>query len=112
MRRLRFVPLVLIVALMGCATLGVKPWNDRSPKEKASYFISIYNKQYNDTIRMANNPEITTAGRAVVRRKKALLTKMYVAVGTYNDVVVKGEIPTFMDEQAILDLINQLALEG
>ena len=108
----KFVPFILITALVGCATLGVKPWNDRSPKEKASYFISIYNKQYNDTLRMANSPDITPSGREVVRRKKSLLTKMYVAVGTYNDIVVKGEIPTFFDEQAILDLINQLALEG
>lgn len=114
MRSRKFVPilLVLAIALAGCATFGVKPWTERSPQEKSSYFMAIYNKQFNDTVRLAATPNITEAQKATIRKKKEILGKLYPAISFYDSIVARGEIPAIADEQAILDLINRLAMEG
>ena len=113
MRKYRIVALVLVAAfVVGCASIGVKPWGDRSPQEKASYFMAIYNKQFNDTVRLAQTPNITEAQKAVIRKKKEILGKLYPAISFYDSVVARGEVPAIVDEQAILDLINRLAMEG
>lgn len=113
MRNRKALWLFLIVVLVaGCATLGTKPWAERAPQEKASYFMSMYNKQFNDTLNMAKNPNITDAQRKVVRTKKDILTKLWLAIGTYDSIVIRGEIPSMLDEQTILNYINQLAAAG
>lgn len=113
MRSRKVLWLFLIVVLVaGCATLGTKPWAERAPQEKASYFMAMYNKQFNDTMNMAKNPNITDAQRKTVRTKKAILEKLWVAIGTYDSVVIRGEIPSALEEQRILDYINQLAAGG
>lgn len=113
MNRNRYIfAAVLILFVAGCATVGVKPWSDRSPQEKSSYFMAIYNKQFNDTVAMASNPNITEAQKQIVRKKKAILKELWPAITFYDSVVARGEIPAIMDEQAILDLINRLAMEG
>ena len=113
MNRNRSILVVLILVLVaGCASLGVKPWMERTPQEKASYFMSIYNKQFTDTMNMAKNPNITEEQRKVVRVKKDLLTKLWLAIGTYDSIIIRGEIPSLLDEQKILDYINQLAAGG
>lgn len=112
MRR-RLVALgILVLFIAGCASFGVKPWTERSPQEKASYFMAIYNKQFNDTVRLAGTPNITEAQKVVVRKKKEILGKLYPAISFYDSIVARGEIPAIADEQAILDLINRLAMEG
>ena len=115
MRKARWVvPLLLIVFVAGCATfnLGLKPWSERSPKEKASYFMSIYNAQYNDTLSMASSATLTDAQRKVVRAKKDVLMKLWPAIQAYDTIAVHGGIPTQLDEQVILDYINRLATMG
>lgn len=106
------ISVVILLLLVGCATIGIKPWADRSPQEKASYFMSIYNKEFNDTRLVATNPNITDTQRKVVRIKKEILTKLWLAIGAYDSIVIRGEIPSIMDEQKILDYINQLATAG
>jgi len=113
MNRNRSILIVLILVLVaGCASLGVKPWMERTPQEKASYFMSMYNKQFTDTMNMATNPNITQEQRKVVRVKKDLLTKLWLAIGFYDSAVIRGEVPSILDEQKILDYINQLAAGG
>lgn len=113
MSRRRSVALLLVLAVLvaGCATMGitVKPWGDMTPKEKASQFVQTYNRQYEDTIFMATNPNITEAQKSVVRVKKAVLVKVWPMIKLYNATVVGGGVPSAADEQAILQLINQLA---
>ena len=110
--RKRFAALgILILFLSGCAAMGVKPWTDRSPQEKASYFMSIYNKVYADTARVAQTPGITEAQKVTVRKKVEILKKLHPAILAYDSIVARGEIPAIADEQAILDLINRLTME-
>jgi hypothetical protein len=109
----RVVLLCLLAAvLIGCATVGVKPWAERSPMEKSSYFMSIYNRQYADAMAMASNSNLTEAQKVVVRKKKDVLEKAWPAIRAYDDIAVRGEIPSALSEQAILDYINQLATLG
>lgn len=101
-----------IFCVLGCATFGVKPWAERSPQERASYFQAIYNREYSDTMLMAANPTITSAQRDVVRAKREILIKLWPAIKAYDDIVVRGEIPTILDEDTIMNLLNRLATIG
>lgn len=113
MKRAKYLLGFLVIALIaGCATVGVKPWNERSPQEKSSYFMAIYNKQFQDTLRMAETPNLTEAQKNIVRKKKEILGKLWPAIQYYDSIVVRGEVPSVLNEQAILDLINRLATEG
>jgi polysaccharide pyruvyl transferase WcaK-like protein len=89
-----------------------KPWDERTPTEKSSYFMAIYNAQFRDTVAMASNPNITNDQRQIVRAKKQILSELWPAIQAYDTVVVHGGIPTQLSEQAILDYINRLATLG
>lgn len=108
----RCMSIVALVVLAGCASVGVKPWTERSPQEKSSYFMAIYNREFDDTMAMAKNPAITEAQKDVVRVKKNVLKKLWPAIKAYDEIVVQGKIPSVFDEQNILDMINRLATVG
>ena len=79
MRTMKVVMLmVLVLFIAGCATFGGgKTYKDMTPKEKSTYFMGIYNKQYADTLAMANTPNLTEDQKKVVRTKKEILTKAW-----------------------------------
>jgi hypothetical protein len=106
--------LIAIAILSGCATMSItaKPWGQMTPKEKSSQFIQTYNTQYQDTMFMASNPNITEEQKWIVRTKKAILTKAWPIIKVYDAVAAGGGVPSPQDEQAILELINQLATMG
>jgi len=113
------MPSMIIVALLiptfllaGCATFGVKPWGERTAIEKSVFFMDFYKSQYNDTMAMATNPEITEPQKKIVREKKKLLFNMKLLVRSYDDYAKGGlTVPDGL-EQKILDLINRLATMG
>jgi uncharacterized lipoprotein YajG len=106
--------LVLAVFLAGCATVGItaKPWSQMTPKEKSVQFIQTYNTQYENTMFMASNPNITDAQRVIVRQKKAILAKAWPLLKLYDAVAAGGGVPSASDEASILNLIDQLATMG
>jgi hypothetical protein len=99
---------IVLVACVSCATLGLKSWSAYTPKEKALAILDAYNGQYNDTFSMASNPSITPAQKEVVRQKKATLTKVYPLIQVYVGIIESGKVPSQSQEQAILNLLNQL----
>lgn len=98
----------VLCILAGCATLGLTPWAERSPKEKALAFMQFYNSEYQDTFRMATDPKSTSAQKEVAMAKKKILQKLYPLIQGYDAIVVEGKIPPIDLEQQILGLINKL----
>lgn len=114
MRTMKVVTLmVLVLFIAGCATFGGgKTYKDMTPKEKSTYFMGIYNKQYADTLAMANTPNLTEDQKKVVRTKKEILTKAWPMIQTYDAIAAGGGTPSADAEAAINNLINQLVTAG
>ena len=100
--------IVLCAAFVSCATLGLKSWSDRTPKEKSLAFMQFYNSEYRDTMALATSPQITPAQKELVKAKKAVLGKLYPLIQGYDDLLVNGKIPSLDLENQILGLINQM----
>ena len=106
------IVLALCLTLAACATVNVgKPWNEWTPKEKAVYFMRIYNTQYADTMALAKTGTLTEAQKKVVRAKKELLTQVRPLLIIYSGTVEAGGIPPADTEREILALINQLTAQ-
>lgn len=110
MRKFKIIGISLLVVMIlgACATLGVKPWAERSPREKALVILQTYNSEYQNTMTMALRTDLTDAQKQIVRTKKEILTQLYPLVKVYLGVVEAGGIPSAMNEQEILNLIDQL----
>ena len=105
--------LVLLFAVVGCATINLgKPWEERTPQEKALTILDAYNAQYKNTMAMALNPNLTEAQKEVVRVKKATLTELWPLVDIYVTTVEAGGVPSPENEAAILRLIDRLVMLG
>ena len=108
MKRKRiFLLLLLAIFLIGCAGT-IKPWNERSSKEKALAFMEMYNAQYDDTMRLALRPDLTEDGKKMVREKKKLLIKANKLMKIYLEIVEKG-LGSIGLENEIMELLEKLA---
>ena len=107
-----FVVLAFIVASCGTLNIGMKPFNQMTAKEKSTYFMGVYNKQYADTMAMAAMPNLVEQQKKVVRAKKDILTKAWPMIQAYDAIAVGGGTPSPAAEDAINNLINQLILVG
>lgn len=109
-KRKYLVVLLILVFGLGCATLGVKPWGERTPKEKALVFLQAFNAQFADTMAMAKNPSLTETQKEIVRVKKIALKEIKPLIEAYDAIVVAGGVPSMELEQKILDYINRLVM--
>lgn len=104
-----FVLFIAIAFLVSCMPqTGLKPVSDMSPKEKATFFMSVYNAQAEDYKKMVTTPNMTDDQKQVLREKKKLLTELYPMIGAYTTYVDAGAIPDAATEAAITGIINQL----
>ncbi len=102
--------LALVLTLCACTGLmqNVKPWADRTPKEKALAINEAYNSEFRDAMRMATDPTSTPTQLDVAMQKKAVLSEIWPLLVAYNRIVNKGNSSTKADEDAILELFNKL----
>lgn len=115
-RKILLLPL-LLVFIAGCAMFGAqqsgqKAFADMNSIEKATYFQEMYNKQYDDTKSMGEQPTLTPAQKKIYDTKRQLLTKAWPLIRLYRNVVINGGIPSPGTEQQINDIINQLIAAG
>jgi len=116
----RKVQLVLFVFLIcsviffqGCSTLGLKPWVDRTPDEKALTILQTFNQENKDTLARAKEIEANPVGyteveKQVVRTKKAVLVELAPLINIYKNVVLGGGVPDKATEDKIIDLLRKL----
>jgi hypothetical protein len=111
-RKMLLLPLIIIFAA-GCSWFGgAKSWSDFTPKEKSTYFMGIYNKQYTDTFTMASAPNLLESQKEVIRAKKLALSEVWPLIKAYDDIAVSGGIPGADLESLINSYINRIILLG
>lgn len=91
-----------MLSVISCTTVNIKP------AQTASYFMQVYNAEYDDTMKMATDPNATPAQKEMVAKKKAILMKARPLIRAYDDMIRMGQTPDPAKTQEITDLINQL----
>jgi hypothetical protein len=87
---------------------SLKPVSEMTPKEKATFFMGVYNSQAEDYKAMVAKPNLTNEQKQVLREKKKVLTEVYPLIQSYTTYVDAGAMPTPEVEASIMNLINQL----
>lgn len=102
--------LVMLALLMGCGALGkqIKPVDQMTPFEKATWFHEFYNQQYDAYLQQAAQANLTPSQRSILRTKKEILRKMEKATLAYSTFVKTGALPTVQMEQEVMGYINDL----
>ena len=105
--------LVLVAFLGGCAGLmqqagELKSIDEMTPKERATWFTSVYNSQDRDYRAMAARSDLTAEQKEILRKKKAIMTQLYPMIQTYNLYIESGAVPTKEVEDRIIEMINNL----
>jgi hypothetical protein len=100
----------LLVGLASCMHKegSLKPVSEMTPKEKATFFMSVYNSQAEDYKAMVAKPNLTNEQKQVLREKKKVLTQVYPLIQSYTTYVDAGAVPTPEVEASITNLINEL----
>ena len=99
---------VIISLLTSCASMGVKPWAERTPIEKSLSFMQFYNVQYADTMNLATSQSSTPAQKDLAAKKKAILKDLWPLVKLYDSYAQGGiQIPPDLESQ-ILVFINKI----
>lgn len=89
---------------------GIKPLSEMTPKEKATWMMSVYSAQAEDYKRMVKRPDLTNAQKAILRNKKDVAKKVWPLINTYRTYVNSGAVPTREVEDEIIGLINDLTV--
>lgn len=109
------VILLLVVALLawGCIpqNVKVKSISEMTPKEKATWMLSVYNKQFDDTMAMAQRTDLTEQQKEIVRKKKKILVEVKPYIKTYTTFVDAGGVPAQETEDKIIELLNDLVAQ-
>jgi len=118
-----FTVIVLMMTFFaaGCATMPQgKSFTDMSPKEKATYFYGIYNRQYSDYMSQVgyakqgeewvkvSDPELSDELKDILKTKKNLLSQVYPLIQLYDNQLQFNGTPSPATEQQIYDLLNKL----
>lgn len=109
MRRTALPLLILFLFALGaCATLGLKPYGEMTPKEKVVIFFSLYNKQYEDYKIQAARVDLTDPEKQVLRQKKKILVDVYPLIQALDLSIVSGQPWDSALENMVLNLLRQL----
>lgn len=108
------VSLLLLVSLVGCATVG-QPTQPLTPLQTAKMtaiaFLETYKTQYLDTEamgKMAVAGQLTSGQLEVYRVKRNLLIQVKPLIDTFESLVSAGAVPGANKEQEISNILNQL----
>lgn len=89
---------------------AIKPLSEMTPKEKATWMMSVYSAQAEDYKRMVKRPDLTNDQKAILRNKKAVAKKLWPLINSYRTYVNAGAVPTQEVEGEIIGLINDLTV--
>ena len=116
-RNLKWLPIILgVFLLIGCAGMQglpgeqpkVKSIEEMTPKERATFFMGIYNAQARDYKAQVKRANLTNEQKEVLRQKKKIMSQVWPMINTYNAYVDSGAVPTKAVEDQIITLINDL----
>lgn len=98
-----------VVFVASCATINIKPIAEMTPKEKATFFMSVYSDQAENYKTLVASPDLTDAQRDVMRTKKQIMTEVYPLIMLYSGYVDAGAVPDAAVETQIVDYLDRLA---
>lgn len=102
------VLVIAIVFLIGCPQQGLKPLNEMSPQEKATWMLSIYSAQYDDYKLQVVKPDLTDDQKNILREKKKILLEVDPLIDQYTGYVDTGILPTMEIETLIINNLDRL----
>ena len=106
--------LVLVFALMSCATMNVgdTPWYEAikgwSPEQRANFFMDSWTAEHADYKAGNAIPNKSEALIADLESKRKILEKSRIPVRSYATLVKAGGVPDGQAEQEIIAWIRQL----
>lgn len=113
MRKISLVLCVLIVLSflmvgMTCNQGKIKTIAEMTPKERATLFMSTYNKEYYDYKAQIVMGNLTPEAKATLKKKKDILIKVYPFIQQYDLAVAGGQQPEASLMPMIINLLNQI----
>jgi len=103
---------ILLAFVCGCGAMGVdgdlKSWGEMGSKEKATFLMSVYNKQYDAYMQLYAKEDRTEADNQFLRDKKSALEAVYPYIDTYAQFAESGTIPPAAVEQAAIEAVGKL----
>lgn len=107
MRHKLFLGFFLLLFVISCVGQQVAT-GVQTPKQKAAFFMSVYNAQYNDYLLASTQPNLTDEQKSVLVNKKKVLTEVYDPIKLYDFYAVQGQIPPTTLEILITQKLNEL----
>lgn len=128
--------LAVVFLLAGCPDTNIKTPDEMTPKEKAAFFLSMYNKQFDGYLETVIDPGLPPAERAslkesvkngevlpaekfnpnltdeqwdILETKKEIMTEVYPLISLYTSYAESGSVPSAETEQQIIGLLDRLA---
>ena len=109
----KFLPIGLIIlmvfGLTACTFDNIKPVSEMTPKEKAAFFLSMYNAQDMNYRAMAAMPNLTEPQKEMMREKKLVLSQVYPLISVYVSYVEQGAVPSPETERLIVENLDRAA---
>jgi hypothetical protein len=102
------VVFILVTFLSGCGLLGIKAWNDLTPKQKAIFFMNTYLSTANNVDVILKDPASTPAAKVSAQKDKATLAQVYPLIQSYKKYVETGVMDVPVTESMIFGVIDQL----
>lgn len=104
------VTVLILNLIIGCASMGVKPISEMSPKERGLFFLQVYNDQYEDYLAVVESPNLTAEQKQILKKKKEILTAVYPMIKLYLSYIESGGVPDQETEKQIIEFIDELLL--
>lgn len=104
------IVVVFLMVLVACPPQqgAVKSVSDMTPKEKATFVMSMYNKQYDEYLAMYNKGEWTDAEKKIMNVKYEALGELYPYIKIYADYAEEGILAPATTEKAMLATVDKL----
>lgn len=97
-------------AVINCAAVMApqKSFPEMSPKEKAIYVMSMYNKQYDQYLALYEKGNHSEEEKRILQTKYDMLKELHPYVGIYLSYSETGVLPAATIEEKLIALINRM----
>jgi len=107
--KVKHIALIIVLLIVGCAGLqGQDNFVSWTPKQRAAYFMGLYNGQYDIYKVQLTYPDLTPEEKQILQTKKKILVQIYPMIQAYDILQASGATPSASDETAIIGLLDQL----
>jgi len=103
--------LFLFLFVMACVSTGVKSIGQMSPKEKATFFMNVYNSQVADYRAVVEAGNLTEDQKEILRMKRKIIVEVYLLIETYNVWIDNDAEPSVELETKIIGLLNRMTAQ-